>query len=309
MAAPPPQPAAAAPAAARADPRVPRRAAVRRAPRRALRATSCWSSTPRPQMAGDGRHAEPAGGRQGRRGRRAQGPAGGRQGQRDRGRPHGPGRRQRHDRHGRVRQAIAEHQPTRRHRQPRRRAAAGVGPRGALGRRRDPRGDGRGAGDAAERGPRGADPRPARRPRRQQPGDRRARGQDRARRAVAQRVRLEWRTSGSSWSSGGSRCSPTGGCGRLGTLRLDPQPRTDVSIDDIDDPDHPASVVEVRLVGPDGATTPADALGVDDRAWAVVPPERQRRCCWPATATRTSRPRSLPARHRALPATATSGRR
>ncbi len=60
------------------------------------------------------------------------------------------------------------------------------------------------------------------------------------------------------------------------TLRLDPQRRTDVSIDDIDDPDHPASVVEVRLVGPDGATTPADALGVDDRAWAVVPPNEKR---------------------------------
>ena len=60
------------------------------------------------------------------------------------------------------------------------------------------------------------------------------------------------------------------------TLRLDPQRRTDVSIDDIDDPDHPASVVEVRLLGPDGATTPADALGVDDRAWAVVPPNEKR---------------------------------
>jgi hypothetical protein len=60
------------------------------------------------------------------------------------------------------------------------------------------------------------------------------------------------------------------------TLRLDPQRRTDVSIDDIDDPDHPASVVEVRLLGPDGSTTPADALGVDDRAWAIVPPNEQR---------------------------------
>jgi hypothetical protein len=60
------------------------------------------------------------------------------------------------------------------------------------------------------------------------------------------------------------------------TLRLDPQRRTDVSIDDIDDPDHPASVVEVRLLGPDGATMPADALGVDDRAWAVVPPNEER---------------------------------
>ncbi len=61
------------------------------------------------------------------------------------------------------------------------------------------------------------------------------------------------------------------------TLRLDPQRRTDVSIDDIDDPGHPASVVEVRLVGKDGATSPApDGLAVDDRAWAIVPPKQQR---------------------------------
>ncbi len=61
------------------------------------------------------------------------------------------------------------------------------------------------------------------------------------------------------------------------TLKLDPQRRTDVSIDDIDDPQHPASVIEVRLLGADGASTPApDALGVDDRAWAVVPPKEQR---------------------------------
>ena len=48
-------------------------------------------------------------------------------------------------------------------RQPRRRAAAGVRARGALGRRRDPRRDRRRAGDAAQRGRRGADPGPARR--------------------------------------------------------------------------------------------------------------------------------------------------
>jgi hypothetical protein len=61
------------------------------------------------------------------------------------------------------------------------------------------------------------------------------------------------------------------------TLRLDPQRRTDVSIDDIDDPDRPASVIEVRLLGPDGAATPApDALAVDDRAWAIVPPTQPR---------------------------------
>ena len=61
------------------------------------------------------------------------------------------------------------------------------------------------------------------------------------------------------------------------TVHLDPQRRTDVSIDDIDDAQHPASVIEVRLVGAEGATTPAaDALGVDDRAWAVVPPKQER---------------------------------
>ncbi len=59
-------------------------------------------------------------------------------------------------------------------------------------------------------------------------------------------------------------------------LDLDPQRKTDISIDDIDDPDHPASVIEVRLVANgqpegDGAGAP-DALAVDDRAWAVVPP-------------------------------------
>jgi Ca-activated chloride channel homolog len=60
-------------------------------------------------------------------------------------------------------------------------------------------------------------------------------------------------------------------------LVLDPQRKTDISIDDIDDPDHPASVVEVRLVAKDEAATAVpDPLGVDDRAWAIVPPARQR---------------------------------
>ncbi len=61
------------------------------------------------------------------------------------------------------------------------------------------------------------------------------------------------------------------------TLHLDPQRRTDVSIDDIDDTLHPASVVEVRLVEAEGTATPTvDGLGVDDRAWAVVPPKQTR---------------------------------
>ncbi len=60
-------------------------------------------------------------------------------------------------------------------------------------------------------------------------------------------------------------------------LTLDPQRKTDISIDDIDDPDHPASVVEVRLVARDETTSAvADPLAVDDRAWAIVPPARLR---------------------------------
>ncbi|HEY3336610.1 MAG TPA: VWA domain-containing protein [Candidatus Limnocylindrales bacterium] len=57
------------------------------------------------------------------------------------------------------------------------------------------------------------------------------------------------------------------------TVRLDPQRRTDVSIDDVDDPDRPASVIEVRLVSAvEGFTGAPDPLAVDDRAWAIVPP-------------------------------------
>ena len=57
------------------------------------------------------------------------------------------------------------------------------------------------------------------------------------------------------------------------TLKLDPQRRTDISIDDIDDPDRPASVIEVRLAARDeSSTVAADMLAVDDRAWAIVPP-------------------------------------
>lgn len=54
-------------------------------------------------------------------------------------------------------------------------------------------------------------------------------------------------------------------------LTLDPQTRADAIIDDI-----PAAVqvVEVRL---DRSGTAADNLALDDRAWAVVPPQRLRR--------------------------------
>jgi Ca-activated chloride channel homolog len=61
------------------------------------------------------------------------------------------------------------------------------------------------------------------------------------------------------------------------TVVLDPQRRTNVSIDDIDDPDNPASVVEVRLTAKDETSAvAADALGIDDRAWAIVPPAELR---------------------------------
>jgi Ca-activated chloride channel homolog len=53
---------------------------------------------------------------------------------------------------------------------------------------------------------------------------------------------------------------------------LDPQARTDVSIDDVP---RDIRVVEVRLAARDTASTVApDALAVDDRAWAIVPPDR-----------------------------------
>jgi hypothetical protein len=68
------------------------------------------------------------------------------------------------------------------------------------------------------------------------------------------------------------------GDGRLLESRdvdVDGQQRADVIIDDV-----PAdvSVVEVRLVGQDAAEDggPPDQLAVDDRAWAIVPPDRER---------------------------------
>jgi hypothetical protein len=58
-------------------------------------------------------------------------------------------------------------------------------------------------------------------------------------------------------------------------LFLDPQARTDVSIDDIP---RDVGVVEVRLAAKNGtgeATAAApDQLALDDRAWAIVPPDR-----------------------------------
>jgi hypothetical protein len=57
-------------------------------------------------------------------------------------------------------------------------------------------------------------------------------------------------------------------------VRLDAQARSDVIIDDLP---REVRTVEVRLVGADPAVTAApDQLSVDDRAWAVVPPDRTR---------------------------------
>jgi Ca-activated chloride channel homolog len=57
-------------------------------------------------------------------------------------------------------------------------------------------------------------------------------------------------------------------------VQLDPQRRADVIIDDLP---RDVGTVEVRLVGSDPSiTTPPDQLTVDDRAWAVIPPDRQR---------------------------------
>ncbi len=54
---------------------------------------------------------------------------------------------------------------------------------------------------------------------------------------------------------------------------LEAQTRTEVVIDDVP---RGTSVIEVRLVGPDG-NAGGDSLAFDDRAWAVVPPDRLRR--------------------------------
>ncbi|HEU0234925.1 MAG TPA: VWA domain-containing protein, partial [Candidatus Limnocylindrales bacterium] len=56
---------------------------------------------------------------------------------------------------------------------------------------------------------------------------------------------------------------------------LDPQARADVVIDDVP---RDVAVVEVRLVASDDAAASApDRLAIDDRAWAVVPPDQLRR--------------------------------
>ena len=58
-------------------------------------------------------------------------------------------------------------------------------------------------------------------------------------------------------------------------VRLEPQARADVIVDDLP---RDVRTVEVRLVGSRlrRSTTAPDQLAVDDRAWAVIPPDRTR---------------------------------
>ena len=62
------------------------------------------------------------------------------------------------------------------------------------------------------------------------------------------------------------------------TVTIDAQQRADVIVDDIGDRDHPVTVVDVRLAATDAAASGQrpDFLAVDDRAWAIVPPQRDR---------------------------------
>jgi hypothetical protein len=60
------------------------------------------------------------------------------------------------------------------------------------------------------------------------------------------------------------------------TVTIEPQAKADVVIDNIGDAEHPVSVVDVRLTAPESSTGRPDLLASDDRAWAIVPPARER---------------------------------
>ena len=62
------------------------------------------------------------------------------------------------------------------------------------------------------------------------------------------------------------------------TITIDAQARADVVIDNVGSVRDPVSIVDVRLVAGDAANTAArpDLLATDDRAWAVIPPARDR---------------------------------
>ena len=61
------------------------------------------------------------------------------------------------------------------------------------------------------------------------------------------------------------------------TVRIDAQSRSDVIVDNVGDVEHPVSVIDVRLVAADETSgARPDLLAIDDRAWAIVPPDRDR---------------------------------
>jgi hypothetical protein len=62
------------------------------------------------------------------------------------------------------------------------------------------------------------------------------------------------------------------------TITIDAHARADVVIDNVGDLSNPVSILDVRLVAGDAADTTArpDLLATDDRAWAVIPPLRDR---------------------------------
>jgi Ca-activated chloride channel family protein len=65
-----------------------------------------------------------------------------------------------------------------------------------------------------------------------------------------------------------------GGLLEVRDILLEPQARAEIVIDDVP---RGIGAVEVRLTGSDpSVTTPPDQLAADDRAWAVIPPDRTR---------------------------------
>ena len=65
-----------------------------------------------------------------------------------------------------------------------------------------------------------------------------------------------------------------GGLIEVRDLLLEPQARSDVVIDDVP---RDVATLELRLVGPDPVPRPRpDQLAVDDHAWAIIPPDRER---------------------------------
>ena len=221
-----------------------------------------------------GRRAEPPRGGQGGRDRRPARPADGRQGQRHRRRPERPDRGQRDDRPGRVRQALDGIETT--EQRTAISATRSSSPGSSPPARATPRSSSRPT--ARSRRPR---------PPRSRPGSRSCRSgaSARTRRSSRwpsgpRRRRSRARSSSASrtsTSSAPARRLEVWGDGSLIEVRdllLEPQARSDVVIDDVP---RDVGTLELRLVGPDPTVTSApDQLAVDDRAWAIIPPDRPR---------------------------------